>query len=113
MLSHGVFFLRAHFKCRLFLFGPGIGIWRSCRLIGALMRSLCSLSGGLAGFVPHFSVDHCRLRHIGWEKCGNGLLGLVKAPLFLLLAGTLRYCFDRFDCLLLVALGYYLCCRWS
>ena len=38
------------FQCRLFLFGPGMDIWRSCRFIGALMRSLsaCSL-GGLVG----------------------------------------------------------------
>ena len=27
-------------------FGPGIDIWRSCRFIGALMRSLCLLPGG-------------------------------------------------------------------
>ena len=27
-------------------FGPGVDIWRSCRFIGALMRSLCSLLGG-------------------------------------------------------------------
>ena len=30
-------------------FGPGIDIWRSCRFIGALMRSLCLLPGGLEG----------------------------------------------------------------
>ena len=53
-------------------FGPGIDIWRSCRFIGALMRSLCSFPGGR--FAP-FSIgaNHCRLRHIGWEKCGHGL----------------------------------------
>ena len=28
-------------------FGPGIDIWRSRRIIGALMRSLCLLPGGL------------------------------------------------------------------
>ena len=28
-------------------FGPGTDIWRSCRFIGALMRSLCLLPGGL------------------------------------------------------------------
>ena len=28
-------------------FGPGIDIWRSCRFIGAMMRSLCFLPGGL------------------------------------------------------------------
>ena len=55
-------------------FGPGIDIWRSCRFIGALMRSLSLLPGGLRRFVPcSFGADHCRLRHIGWEKCGHGL----------------------------------------
>ena len=33
-------------------FGPGIDIWRSCRFIGALMRSLCLLPGGLGRFLP-------------------------------------------------------------
>ena len=33
----------AQFQC------PGIGIWRSCRFIGALMRSLCLLPGGFGG----------------------------------------------------------------
>ena len=32
-------------------FGPGIDIWRSCRFIGALMRSFCLLPGGLGRFV--------------------------------------------------------------
>ena len=55
-------------------FGPGIDIWRSCRLIGALMRSLRLLPGGLGRFVPcSIGANHCRLRHIGWEKCGHGL----------------------------------------
>ena len=31
-------------------FGPGIDIWRSCRFIGALMRSLCLLPGRLGRF---------------------------------------------------------------
>ena len=54
--------------------GPGIDIWRSCRFIGALMRSLCLLPGGLRRFVPcSIGANHCRLRHIGWEKCGHGL----------------------------------------
>ena len=56
------------------LFGPGIDIWRSCRFIGALMRALCLLPGGLGRFVPcSIGANHCRLRHIGWEKCGHGL----------------------------------------
>ena len=55
-------------------FGPGIDIWRSCRFIGAIMRSLCLLPGGLGRFVPcSVGANHCRLRHIGWERCGHGL----------------------------------------
>ena len=78
------------------------------------------LPGRLARFVSCFTgANHCRLRHIGWEKCGHGLTSRPResasAPfldelLFLfrypvgfgraLLAGTLplRYCFDRFAC---------------
>ena len=56
-------------------FGPGIDIWRSCRFIGAMMKSLCLLPGGLGRFVPcSIGADHCRLRHIGWENCGHGLI---------------------------------------
>ena len=101
-------------------FFPGIDIWRSCRFIGAIMRSLCSLPGG---FVRHVTcsigANHCRLRHIGWEKCGHGLTSRPResaSELFLnkllvlfryppvsgraLLAGTLplRYCAARFAC---------------
>ena len=101
-------------------FGPGIDIWRSCRFIGALMRSLCLLPGGLERFVPcSIGAYHCRLRHIGWEKCGHGLtsrpresaselfleelLGLFRYPPGsgrALIAGTLplRYCAARFAC---------------
>ena len=55
-------------------FGPGFDIWRSCRFIGAMMRFLCLLPGGLVRFVP----------------CSIGAL----------LAGTLplRYCAARFAC---------------
>ena len=99
-------------------FGPGIDIWRSCRFIGALMRSLCLLPGGLSRFVPcSVGANHCSLRHIGWEKCGHGLtsrpresasvpflnelLGLFRYPAgsgCASLAGTLplRYCAARF-----------------
>ena len=99
-------------------FGPGIDIWRSCRFIGALMRSLCLLHGGLRRFVPcSIGANHCRLRHIGWEKCGHGLTSRPResaSELFLdellslfryptrsdraLLNGTLplRYCAVRF-----------------
>ena len=100
------------------LFGPGIDIWRSCRLIGAMIRSLCLLPGGLGRFVPcSFGANHCRLRHIGWERCGHGptsrpwesasepflneLLSLFRYPPGsgrALLAGTLplRFCAARF-----------------
>ena len=99
-------------------FGPGIDIWRSCRFIGAVMRSLCLLAGGLGRFVP--GANHCRLRHVGWEKCGHGLtsrpresaselfldelLGLFRYPPGsgrALLGGTLsfRYCAARFACM--------------
>ena len=102
------------------LFGPGIDVWRSCRFIGALMKSLCLLPGGLRRFVPcSVGADHCRLRHIGWEKCGHGLTSRPResaSELFLnellslfrypaksgraLLNGTLPllYCAARFAC---------------
>ena len=55
-------------------FGPGIDIWRSCRFIGAIMRSLCLLPCGLRWFVPcSIGANHCRLRHVGWEKSAHGL----------------------------------------
>ena len=38
-------------------FGPGIDIWRSCRFVGAMMRSPGMLPGGLGGFVP-CSTNH-------------------------------------------------------
>ena len=98
--------------------GPGIDIWRSCRFIGALMRSLCLLPGGLRRFVPcSVGANHCRLRHIGWEKCGHGLTSRPRESAFepfldellcffrypsrsgrALLNGTLplRYCAVRF-----------------
>ena len=101
-------------------FGPGIDIWRSCRFIGALMRSLCLLPGGLRWFVPcSIGANHCWLRHVGWKKCGHGLTSRLRessSELFLdellglfrypsksgraLLNGTLplRYCAARFAC---------------
>ena len=99
-------------------FGPGIDIWRSCRFIGALMRSLCKLPGGHGRFVPCSNgANHCRLRHVGWERCSHGLTsrpqesasGLLLDQLLLpfhypprssgaLFAGTLplRYCSATF-----------------
>ena len=99
-------------------FGPGIDIWRSCRFVGTLVRSLCLLPGELGRFVPcSFGANHCRLRRIGWEKCRHGLTSRPRetaSELFLnellglfrpesaraSLAGTLpfRYCAARFAC---------------
>ena len=84
------------------------------------MRSLCLLPGGLNRFVPcSVGANHCRLRHIAWEKCSHGLssrprecaslhfldelLALFRYPAGsgrALLAGTLplRYCAPRFPC---------------
>ena len=78
------------------------------------------LPGGLGRFVPCSSgANHCRLRLIGWEKCGHGLtsrpresasepflndlLSLFRYPSGsgrALLAGTLplRCCATRFAC---------------
>ena len=94
-----------------------VDIWRSCRFIGALMRSLCLLPGKLGRFGPcSIGANHCGLRHVGWEKCGHGLtsrpreraselllnelLSLFKYPpgfARALLAGALplRYCAAR------------------
>ena len=77
-----------------------------------------SYVGGLGRFVTcSIGANHCRLRHIGWEKCGHGLtsrpresasvpfldelLGFFRYPAgsgCALLAGTLplRYCAARF-----------------
>ena len=85
------------------------------------MRSLCLLPGGLGRFVTcSIGANHCRLRHIGWEKCGHGLtsrpresaslpfldelLALFRYPSGsgrALLAGTLplKYCSTRFACM--------------
>ena len=76
------------------------------------------LPGGIGRFVPcSIGANHCRLRHIGWEKCGltsgpresafepflNELVGLFRYPpksCRALLTGTLplRYCAARFAC---------------
>ena len=51
-------------------FGPGIDIWRSCRFLGAIFRALRMLPGGFGRFLPgDVGANHCRLRHIGWDKC--------------------------------------------
>ena len=49
--------------------GPGIDIGRSCRFFWSLVRFLALLSGCLI----RIGANHCRLRHVDWEKCGHGL----------------------------------------
>ena len=54
--------------------GPSVDIWRSCRFLGAMIRALGDLPGGLGRFLPcRIGTNHCRLRSIGWERCGHGL----------------------------------------
>ena len=61
-------------QCRLFHLVQALIFGDPVVFIGALMRSLCLLPGGLGRFVPcSIGANHCRLRHIGWEKCGHGL----------------------------------------
>ena len=57
-------------------FGPGIDIWRSCRFIGALMRSLCLLLGGLRRFVPCSMV----LMTAGFVMLGGRRVVMVLLP---------------------------------
>ena len=102
-------------------FCPGIDIWRSCRFIGALIRSLCLLPGGcwvgLCLTLLVLNIAGCGI--LDGKSVGMASLpGLVKAPLDLfldellflfrypvgsgraLLAGTLplRCCAARFAC---------------
>ena len=92
-------------------FGPGTDIWRSCRFLGDLFRVL-------RRFIPcDIGANHCRLRHVGWERCGHGLtsrpresssvdfldkllvlFGYPDRSAVALLAGGLppRYCSARF-----------------
>ena len=101
-------------------FGPGIDIWRSCRCIGVLFRALDALPGCIRWFLPcDVGANHCRLRHIGWERSSHGLTSRPResaSEVFLdellvlfgypsrsaaaLLSGVLhlRYCSGRFAC---------------
>ena len=47
------------------------------------MRSLCLLPGGLGRFVPcSIGANHCRLRHLGWERCCHGLTSRPRESAF-------------------------------
>ena len=67
--------------------GPGIDIGRFCRFLESLIRFLALLPGGLSRFLPcRIGADHCRLRHVGLEKCGHGLTSRPREtsdPVFL------------------------------
>ena len=55
-------------------FGLGIDNWRSCRFIGAFIRSQYTLPGSIGRFMPcSVGANHCRLGHIGWERRGHWL----------------------------------------
>ena len=67
--------------------GPGTDIGRSCVFLGSLIRTLRVMPGALARFLPcGIGAHHCRLRQIGWEKCGHGLTSRPREtsePIFL------------------------------
>ena len=97
---------------------PGRPISVSAVPFGPMMRSPCFLPGGLGRFVPcSVGANHCRLRHLGWERCSHGLTSRPResasAPFLdqllllfhyppgssgALLAGSLplRYCSSKF-----------------
>ena len=69
-----IFVLGAQFQCRPFLLVQALMFGAPVVFIGAMMRSLCLLAGGLGRFVPcSIGVNHCRLRPFEWEKFGHGL----------------------------------------
>ena len=44
------------------------------QVFGAMIRALSGLPGGLGRFLPcRIGANHCRLRSIGWKRCGHGL----------------------------------------
>ena len=85
-----------------------------------MIRALSGLPGGLGRFLPcRIGANHCRLRSIGWERCGHGLTsrpleasdaGFLEDLLILfgypvgsgqlLVDGSLwmRYCSANFSC---------------
>ena len=66
-------------------FGPGIDVWRSCRYIGARMRSLCTLPVVLVGLCFVQKVLQTSAHWVGkmwsWTHCqaqGDGIGGLSE-----------------------------------
>ena len=84
-----------------------------------MFRALVGLPGGIRRFVScDLGAIHCRLRHLGWEKCGHGfssrpresasegffgeqlvLFGYPSGSAAALLGGELplRYCSGKFS----------------
>ena len=65
---------------RLFLGTAGLVAQFQCRLFLLVQAgSFCMLPGGLGRFVPcDTGANHCRPRHIGWERCGHGLTSMLR-----------------------------------
>ena len=75
-------------------FGPGIDIRRSCRLLGAMLRALCVLLGGLGRFLLcDIGANHSRLRHIGWVQSGHGLTSRPRETSDILFLDELLFLF--------------------
>ena len=62
------------FQCRLFLLDRALIFGDPVGFLGAMLRALDGLPGGSGRFLPcRIGANHCRLRSIGWERCGHGL----------------------------------------
>ena len=61
---------------------------------GAMLQALGGLPGGLGRFLPCcLGANHCRLRSVGWERCGHGL---TSRPLEASGTGFLDYLLSLF-----------------
>ena len=101
----------AQFQCRLLLLVQALILGDLAGTLGRYFVLLLLYLGGLRRFVPcDVGANHCRLRHIGWERCGHGLTSRPNELLVLfgypcgsaaaLMSGVLplRYCSGRFAC---------------
>ena len=64
----------AQSQCGLFLLDEALIVGDLTGTLGRYFVLLWHCLGGLRRFVPcEVGANHCRLRHIGWDKCGHGL----------------------------------------